>query len=392
MSKALKAIFIAILLAFICPVFTKVHSQEVIKDNNQAKAIFTVDKTTALADGKDRIKITYGDFWIAESTASQYYLETSKGASPSNPRPHCMTGASIPIHVVINGVWLTVTGESNVVVNEFGPVREPALGNTATKRYAIDNGNPGTQGSFDCQTGYVYAYISSTKAETKTLTLEEMGAGKGGAGAEGYDEPANPFQPITITFTNPTQAPANNSTIKPSASKATPAPTPVKPTLTLTSLARITTASTSSKTITIGTGSNPVLRKDQTFTLSGTTSPNAKVTFTIQSNPITKEVTADTSGTWTYTLNPKELKLALGSHTITAQAEVNGVKSDSQELLKFTLKNPPVNPIAPKEPYNYFNAINISAAILILAGLGFLSFRIIKKQKTKQSSPKEQNE
>src|SRR3989344_464812 len=88
---------------------------------------------------------------------------------------------------------------------------------------------------------------------------------------------------------SPSTAPAASPSPSPS---ACPAGAVTKPTVT----------SPANKTLTAGS------------TLSGTAAPNSTVTITIQSDPITASVKADSAGKWSYTIPSS---LAAGTHTIT---------------------------------------------------------------------------
>lgn len=387
-------------------------AQEIVEQEGKAKAIFTVNKTTAVANGEDKIKIIFGHFWIGESSQPSGQ-ETSAGASPSNPRPYCISGGTKLLHGIVNGVYITIQGENNVVSNDYGTLAAIDRSDLQ-KDYMIDNGIAGSQGAFNCQTGYSIAYISSTKAESKTIRLSYSGA----SGGYGDSAPENPFDPITVIFTAPTSSP---STPTPAPRRVAPTPVPpVKPIVSLTNSYNIPSALNNSVPKPFTSTETPIIHKGEKLSFSGTTSPNAKLTLTIKpahsasssntssnqffvqsaraqddtnqsvaggSDPITKEVTADADGKWEYNLDPNELQLDYGDHTITAYAtDTNGVTGDEVELVKFTLeKLPPVEVV--KETYQFkytdlFTPLNyiLSAITLILIG-GLVYLVVVRRRK-----------
>lgn len=358
-------------------------AQEIVEQEGKAKAIFTVNKTTAVANGEDKIKIIFGHFWIGESSQPSGQ-ETSAGASPSNPRPYCISGGTKLLHGIVNGVYITIQGENNVVSNDYGTLAAIDRSDLQ-KDYMIDNGIAGSQGAFNCQTGYSIAYISSTKAESKTIRLSYSGA----SGGYGDSAPENPFDPITVIFTAP---PSSPSTPTPAPRRVAPAPTPpVKPIVSLTNSYNIPSALNNSVPKPFTSTETPIIHKGEKLSFSGTTSPNAKLTMTILSDPITKEVTADADGKWEYNLDPNELQLDYGDHTITAYAtDTNGVTGDEVELAKFTLeKLPPVEVV--KETYQFkytdlFTPLNyiLSAITLILIG-GLVYLVVVRRRKLSAS-------
>ena len=98
--------------------------------------------------------------------------------------------------------------------------------------------------------------------------------------------------PLPSPSPSPSTAPASGGTTASPSPSASPAGAVTKPTVTLPA----------NKTVTAGS------------TLSGTAAPNATVTITIQSDPITASVKADSAGKWSYTIPSS---LAAGTHTIT---------------------------------------------------------------------------
>lgn len=180
---------------------------------------------------------------------------------------------------------------------------------------------------------------------------------------------------------------ATPSSITKKTTTSTTVATPAAPTLALTSTAKVTTIGTSQ---TLDSGTTPSIISTQKLTFAGTATANAKVTLTIKSDPIVKEVTADVIGAWTYTLDPKELALETGSHTVSAYAtDTKGVKSAEIELAKFELKDAPA-PIAAAttdSKLSYKDFLNIKSYILLFGALvliGVLIMMIVKRRKLGQ--------
>lgn len=159
--------------------------------------------------------------------------------------------------------------------------------------------------------------------------------------------------------------------------------TPTKPILFLSTTSRV---GANNQPVTLDNATPVSILPTQKLTFSGTTSANAKVTLTIKSDPITKEVTADASGAWRYTLDPKELALETGEHTVTAIAtDTKGVPSDSVELAKFTLKEAST-PAPTPEPYKFkakdlLTPVNYVLGGVLILLIGGLIFIIVRRKK-----------
>jgi hypothetical protein len=319
------------------------------------KLTFSSDKNTANADGIDKIRITSGVFYIHPTTSDPTY----DNASVTNPIPACLDGNGHPGHTV------NVSGSGNVLVGSDG---------ATIAGYVLGEGVQGTfykvSKYFDCDTGYVSFYISSTVPETKTISVTDCGK-------DGCD----PIVSISVTFTAPTTTPT-----KPKSTAKAAAPVPsAKPTLALTATAKINTQNVS-QTIK-PTTTPPIIIPAQKLNYSGTTSANAKVTLTIHSDPITADVMADASGNWTYTLDPTALKLATGDHTVTAIAtDTAGVKSDELTLASFKL-NPDPAQIPKPAPYKFLAKDLLNTTNYIFGGIfillvALLIFVDIKRRKS----------
>jgi len=222
--------------------------------------------------------------------------------------------------------------------------------------------------------------LKSTTAGTKTVYFEHILNGKG-TSLIGCDF-ATKYKDVNIAlkFTEPPK-PIKKS-VQSNTSSTSAVILPTKPALSLSQSARITSAG---KSIAIADASaTQTINTSQKLTFSGTTSPNAKVTLTIHSDPITKEVTADATGAWSYTLDPKALNLPTGDHTVTAIAtDTAGVASDEVSLAKFTLKEPPRLIEGPNpEPYNFFNMLNIVGGAVALILIGLLIWLEMKRRRS----------
>ena len=112
------------------------------------------------------------------------------------------------------------------------------------------------------------------------------------------------------------------------------------------------------------------------FTL--TTTPEATVAVTIQSDPITLDpITADADGKAIVGIDTSSINLPDGEHTISAVVtDKNGVSSDSAEIAKFSLTGSETTTINDTSFWTTLNIVLISVVVLIIAGLaGFLIYR-----------------
>jgi len=249
-----------------------------------------------------------------------------------------------------------------------------------TSNYASSNCNPGgNDGVSSCE-----FLLTSTSSGSKTIKVTE-------AANTSKNVELETIINENITFadsipSSPTTAPTVTPTPKPSTKKTTTtsAPTPNKPTLTLDSTAN---TQLNNPPIPITPNETPTIKKSDKLTFSGTTSPNAKVTLVIKSDPISKEVTADKDGKWTFVLDPRELGLDYGEHTVTAYAtDSSGVKSDELALAKFTIeKLPPVEPTT-LSPHKFTWRDLLTPINYVLGGIavilvGCFAYLIIKRRK-----------
>jgi hypothetical protein len=313
---------------------TKIFAKEQYYTEADLKLTLTVDKTSALADGKDKIKVTFGQYRKETATYSENY---------GKYMPDCQ----LPDYIgAPNELKYNSTFDIEVLIS----------GTKNIYKWI---------GEFNCSTGQISFELTTQTSEVKKITVQPVN--DRGSYEEKY--PIN----LNVTFTNPT--PSKTVAPKPTtAPTPTPKPTPSKPTIQLTSMAKV---KSTNKIITIASQqTKPIIRQNEKFTLSGTTSPNAKVTLIIHSNPIAQEVTANNKGEWTYTLDPQILKLPIGEHTVTTVAtNSQGIKSDELTLTSFTLKNS-LKPQASiqEEKYNWFNLTNLVAVAILSCLIGFFMF------------------
>jgi hypothetical protein len=222
------------------------------------------------------------------------------------------------------------------------------------------------------QYGEQYVYFSSAKAYDRNNRPIDITYNAAIIGPYDVSFGSN-FR--STTYTPPvSQAPTTstpNITPKTTNKTASAKPTSTitqKPNLALTTRTKL---SINNKTIDLSSSNiTPILTTKNRLILSGSTSPNAKITLTIHSNPIAQEVTANNKGEWTYTLDPQILKLPIGEHTITAIAtNSQGIKSDEQTLTSFTLKRElkPIPRIVEDRPIPYVNRMTILLFLLFIA-------------------------
>lgn len=131
----------------------------------------------------------------------------------------------------------------------------------------------------------------------------------------------------------------------------------------------------------------PKITHSHKLTFSGKTAPEAAITITIKSDPITININADKEGSWSYLLDPDELDLELGIHTVTAYAtDSNKINSDEIELSKFELYAIAINGKMPEVDNNSTFKKEITSAtntILLMLALfltGLLVFLFVQRR------------
>jgi|GEM_PF-2096450 len=335
------------------------------------KLVITADKATALADGSDTITLTAGEYYIAPDP-DLGGERCSVDASISNPIPAC-TGApsctTVPQSTEIN-FSLAVDGSNNYLNGNLGPWKNWQLSGLF-------------QRGISCSTGLKTWKITSTTAEKKNISIAYAAAGSSFI-ADGMNYRSGTL--LTLEFLA-----ANSSTSQAAGTQSSSSISGAR------SSSRSSTSSASSTTSSSVSASAPVLSSiklnntaytaqsgssssgsiaqsypnDEPIVLSGTTTPNAKVTLYIYSDPITAETTADASGNWTYTIN----NLAAGDHRVEAEVTdpTTNVKSERSIIAQFSIAEAATDTLATsstKNTNNLYYYIGGGILILLLAGLG----------------------
>lgn len=185
--------------------------------------------------------------------------------------------------------------------------------------------------------------------------------------------------PMNIRFTSATPASTgqfSSSTPRATASTQTVTQQTAKPAAPVISTVN-STQLPDSKT------SSQIIRKGEQITFSGTAAANATIKLYIYSDdPITAETTADGDGNWSYTLADQ---LAVGDHRVEAETiDASGNTSDRTEIAKFSVKDK-VIPIEPEDSFspNYLTAppLVIGLASLAILLTAFLIYTVIKRRR-----------
>lgn len=163
--------------------------------------------------------------------------------------------------------------------------------------------------------------ISSTKAETKTITVSNF---------YGFNPELN--KSVNITFKDAVVA-APKSTPAPAPEAVVPAPDPPKASVEIQGKA--------------STESTIALSNKQPLVLNGTAAANTTVTLYIFSDPKQATVTADANGNWTYTVSGLEP----GNHHVEAEVTdpKTGKTSSRVTLATFSVAQPVKVAVVPKK-------------------------------------------
>lgn len=252
------------------------------------------------------------------------------------------------------------------------------IGTTVTKAFRSDNSSygymtgivPNTEGWYEISNYYkTTGNVIEVSADGYNTYSENLNYGSSSEFFNSSDLRKN----IKLTRSGKSSITRSNKPSSPLSSKP-------QPQIFLSKITRIQNGDIETE---IYSPSTITLFVNQKLSLSGTTSPNAKITFTIKSDPINKEVIADNNGSWGYTIDPQELALDVGGHTISAVVvDADNIVSDPIEIAAFTINenSPQTNVDYKFKMADLFTPINYllgGLVILLIAGLVY----VIIKQK-----------
>lgn len=121
----------------------------------------------------------------------------------------------------------------------------------------------------------------------------------------------------------------------------------------------------------------PILRKNQSYSIQGTSSPNSTVVATFHSNPFSYKVPTDKNGSWELAFSND---LDLGDHNLTLSVvNQDAHSSPTVVLLNFTLTS--------DGKKDSFPTLLVIAVVLILLALSYVIYTRIKKQKPSHEKP-----
>lgn len=223
------------------------------------------------------------------------------------------------------------------------------------------------------------ATLSSSVAETKTVTVYEQSLVTGGQGSE--------VGSVAVTFTAAASAPTATHVIthKTTVSASAPVSAPAPPAVPAPNVSQIEVGSQ-----VVPSGKPVAVETRQPLVLSGKTVANGTVTLYIHSKLRTVTVKAGQNGEWKYVV----ADLPVGSHHIDAQVTDPATKQQSAKasLLDFTVK-PSKNLALATRPRNSFNPLGMIALPLVIAlavmGLAVFAWRQLRSRHIKEADVNE---
>ena len=413
---------------------------ELAESDTQTKYTFSVDKSSAVADGQDTITLTTGVYLTSK-------LENYKNCSGtvifskqpgSFPGPYCF-------HMTTRDRYGQTLGTDVVGYMVVGAWGE---GLSFDENYETNPSDDGSTliyaGKFiDCKTGKFSIKLKSTSAGTKRVGIafyRESASYKDGKieTVTGNQKAKNFILSLDVTFTAPPGV-ENPVVDNPNVELPTPAPstgsgstqTPTAPSVSIPDPATdqnttsssasssssgssssstnsnkslssstgskiktnaeattatgqtptISSVSTSNLNQTVNSGSvgSPVVYYGEPITFSGKADPNVTVNLFIYSDPIKVTTTSDADGNWSYTYSDP---LPIGDHIVDIQTVASdGATSDQITFANFSVMEKP----AESKTDNLNNSefwfpLAIGAGALIIA---IVSIIFIRKRKRK---------